>query len=331
MYASTRCLNQKRMFLGCYSLMLVPSMYGGLFYWITVMSFVKYIHLERFGTDEVDGINLGECHIFPKIDGTNSSVWLGENGLCFGSRNRELSFDNDNAGFAVWASNQQSLFELLAALPCGSRVFGEWLVPHSLKSYRDDAWRRFYVFDILVNETFLHYNEYKTLCDAYGVDYIPCICVAKNPDYEILSKEAEKNRYLIEENKGIGEGIVIKQYGYKNKFGRTTWAKVITNQFKDKHIKAMGGSVVSNAMVEDEIAKEFVSMHFVEKIISKIINEKGAFCSESIPALLGMAYHDLVTEELWQAIKKHKNPKIDFKALNSFCIKRVKELKPEFF
>ena len=32
------------------------------------MTFQKYMHLERFGTDEVDGINLGECHVFPKLD-----------------------------------------------------------------------------------------------------------------------------------------------------------------------------------------------------------------------------------------------------------------------
>lgn len=30
--------------------------------------FIKYPHLERFGTDEVDGINIGTCYIFPKID-----------------------------------------------------------------------------------------------------------------------------------------------------------------------------------------------------------------------------------------------------------------------
>ena len=26
--------------------------------------FLKYLHLERYGTDGVDGITLGECHIF---------------------------------------------------------------------------------------------------------------------------------------------------------------------------------------------------------------------------------------------------------------------------
>ena len=32
------------------------------------MDFRKYQHIERFGTTEVDGIELGKCYVFPKID-----------------------------------------------------------------------------------------------------------------------------------------------------------------------------------------------------------------------------------------------------------------------
>lgn len=42
------------------------------------MEFRKYQHVERFGTVETENIQVGVCYIFPKIDGTNSSVWLGE-------------------------------------------------------------------------------------------------------------------------------------------------------------------------------------------------------------------------------------------------------------
>lgn len=296
------------------------------------MSLIKYIHLERFGTDEVDGINLGRCHVFPKLDGTNASIWLENGQLCFGSRNRQITTDDDNQGFAAWAILQPALVDLLKSLPDGSRVYGEWLVPHSLKTYRDDAWRRFWVFDVLTADgEFMHYDEYSQACKQVGIDFIPCVLVAQNPTYEVLSTETEKNRFQIKENSGVGEGVVIKQYGWKNRFHRTTWAKLITNSFKDEHVKEMGCSVVSIKMMEDAIAEEFVTEHMVEKIIAKIRGEQGAFSARSIPQLLGMAFHDLVTEELWQAIKQHKNPKIDFKSLNHFTIARVKRLKPELF
>ena len=61
------------------------------------MQFKKYQHVERFGTDKVDGIENGECYIFPKIDETNCSVWLDNEGnIKAGSRNNELTLEFDN-------------------------------------------------------------------------------------------------------------------------------------------------------------------------------------------------------------------------------------------
>lgn len=292
---------------------------------------IKYCHLERFGTDAVDGINIGECHIFPKIDGTNASFWW-DGGFQCGSRNRVLAVDDDNAGFMQWALLQDNLRELAQGNP-HLRFYGEWLVPHSLKTYRDEAWRKLYVFDVLnvVTGEFLHYDEYSFLLNEFDVDFIPCILKSNNPTYEILLKATENNRFLLKENSGVGEGIVIKQYGWRNRFGVQTWAKLVTNTFKDEHIKEMGGAVVNAKLVEEEIAEEFITSHVVDKIIAKIRNEAGAFAARDIPRLLGEAFHDLVTEELWTALKKHKNPKIDFKTLNHCAIRRVKALQPALF
>lgn len=293
--------------------------------------FIKYPHLERFGTDEVDGINVGTCHVFPKIDGTNASVWMDEGLMRFGSRNRELTRQDDNAGFANWAWEQRPLRTLLLRHP-SLRLYGEWLVPHSLKTYREDAWRKFYVFDVMhADGTFLNYDAYSDLLSEFGVDFIPCMTKAINPTYEVLLECSKRNLFLIEDGKGVGEGIVIKQYGWTNRFQRTTWAKLITNTFRDEHIKVMGGSVHVTRMVEEDIAEEFVTKHSIDKIVAKIRTEKGQFGSKDIPQLLGTAFHELVVEELWNAIKKHKNPKIDFKTLNTFVINRVKALMPELF
>ena len=119
--------------------------------------FTKYMHLERLGTEEVDGIEFGTTYVFPKLDGTNAQLWVNEAlKLCAGSRNRELSIENDNAGFYNWAITQEIFINFF---DCHSHLhlYGEWLVPHSLQTYRDDAWRRFYVFDVWdsVNKRYL--------------------------------------------------------------------------------------------------------------------------------------------------------------------------------
>lgn len=94
------------------------------------MGFKKYQHIERFGKPDVYTIENGECYVFPKIDGTNSSVWLENGEIKAGSRNRELSLDNDNAGFYNYIINDNSILNYLTKHPT-HRLFGEWLVPHS--------------------------------------------------------------------------------------------------------------------------------------------------------------------------------------------------------
>ena len=300
----------------------------------TISNFLKYPHLERFGTDEVDGINIGKCYVFPKIDGTNASFWwdADKQTLACGSRNRHLSMDEDNQGFMAWAVKQQAIIELAKAHP-DLVFYGEWLVPHSLKTYRDDAWRNLYIFDVLSrsNGNFLHFDAYSPLLKSFGVDFVPCMGVGQNPTYDVLCGWRDRNTYLLQDGTGAGEGIVIKQYGWKNRFARTTWAKLVTNSFRDAHVKEMGGAVINSKMIEEEIADEFVTAHMVEKIVAKIRNDQGQFGSRNISQLLGMTFHDLVVEELWEAVKKHKNPKIDFRTLNNCAIARVKRLKPELF
>jgi len=297
------------------------------------MEFEKYMHLERFGTAEVEGIELGLCYIFPKIDGTSGSVWWND-GVQAGSRRRHLVYgEGDNAGFREWAEKDKNLLLLLGRNKM-LRLFGEWLVPHSIRTYRHDAWRKFYVFDVFHHERecFLSYDEYKPILDQYGVEYIPTLCTIKNPSYENLIKEVENNHFLIQEGKGSGEGIVVKNYDFQNRFGRVCWAKIVTNSFKEKHAKEMGApNKVVKQMIEQSIVDEFVTKHLVEKTYDKIRVENNGWKSKYIPRLLQTVFYDLVNEEAWNFVKKHRNPVINFKTLNTVCVMKIKELKPDLF
>lgn len=64
------------------------------------MKYRSYDHVERLGHEDTDGLTIGKVHVFPKLDGTNAVVWWdGERVRC-GSRRREISIEDDNAGFA---------------------------------------------------------------------------------------------------------------------------------------------------------------------------------------------------------------------------------------
>ena len=299
------------------------------------MIFNKYMHIERFGTEEVEQIELGECFVFSKIDGTNGSVWLDENKIIqAGSRNRWLSEGNsDNAGFREYIKTQQNILNFLL-VNSNYRLVGEWLVPHSLNTYRTDAWRKFYVFDVIdeSNETFryLTYDEYKPLLDEAKIDYIPCIKKITNGTYDDFVKIMNENNYLIEDGKGVGEGIVIKRYDYVNKFGRVTWAKLITSEFKEKHIKEMGTGTLERSLIEKEITDKYITIEFIDKVYNKMILNDG-WSSKRIPQLLMTTYYELVKEESWNFVKEFKQPIINYKTLNHFVINKVKELKKELF
>ena len=305
------------------------------------MEFRQYMHIERFGTDEVADIDIGQCWIFSKIDGTNASTWVGnDERICAGSRKRELSEDSDNHGFYKTITQDPRIIEFFEAYP-DLRLFGEWLVPHTVKSYRDDAWRHFYVFDVMAfwpNDDgteyprYMPYDVYQPLLEEFKIDYLAPIAKIKNPTYEKLVSLLDKTTCLVQDGKGPGEGIVVKNYDYFNKYGRMTWAKIVRSEFKEQFHKAMGPTEIKEkGILEEKIALEFVTQAMVDKVHAKIVSEMDGWRSEYIPRLLNTVYHDLITEEMWNIVKKLKKPTVNFGMLLSFTTRRIKVLKPELF
>lgn len=303
------------------------------------MSFLRYPHLEKLGNVEVESIEFGTAYVFPKLDGTNASMWLQDSGYGYlearyGSRNRQLTLENDNAGFMAAMEGPQGdpYRNLLSSLP-ELRLYGEWLVPHTLKDYRDDAWRRFYVFDVFdnVKERFLSYEEYKPLLDRFGVDYIPCIKIIKNGTREMFLHEIGNARFMLKEDAKTAEGIVIKNYAWENKFKRQTWAKIIAGEFKDDFHKQWGPNEQENRPNEEILVDKIVTPQLVEKEYAKIVVEENGWSSKHIPRLLETVFRCVVVEELYSCWKDIKHGTINGKSLKAFTYQRVKQLKPELF
>ena len=293
------------------------------------MDFQKYQHIERFGaSDAVLDIEKGTCYVFPKIDGTCSQVYLRDGALCAGSRNRELTQEDDNAGFYAAMLKDGRAMRYLSKHPA-HRLFGEWLVPHSLRTYRNDAWRRFYVFDVCEEDDpgfrYLPYGEYQPLLEEFGLDYIPLIKTITNGDYESFTRCLDENKFLIQDGMGIGEGIIIKNYDYRNKYGRQTWAKIVTSEFLEKHKQEVP------RVIEQDIVDMFVTQAFVEKEYAKISLAQDGWRPKDIPRLFNTVYHELICEEMWNICKKFKNPTVNFGTLNYLVREKIKQVKPEIF
>lgn len=304
------------------------------------MEFQRYMSLKRYGRAEVDGIDIGRCFIFPKIDGTNSSCWLGEDGIVYaGSRNRLLNEtrEGDNAGFCKWVRSQENILKFFEDYP-KLRLYGEFLVPHTVKTYRESAWRNFYVFDVYdhVANKLLSYEEYKDILESYEIECVPPLAIINNPTEEqLIHIMKENNTYLIEDGQGVGEGIVIKNYEYTNRFGNVIWAKMVTNEFKEIHRKTMGTNEIENPTVEEAIIDRLCTESFIQKEYSKILlmldNKYIVFNNKYIPMLLHTIYSEFIQEEMLEIIKQFKNPTINFKRLQVLCFNKIKSTLKEVF
>lgn len=316
----------------------------------------KYEHLERLGHRNNRLIEIGEVWIFPKVDGTNASVWSdGETVFC-GSRNRTLSLDNDNAGFMAWVmSDEGQAVRDFAVNNPHLILYGEWLVPHTLKTYRMEAWRRFYVFDVYDRPTghYLPYETYSVVLEEESIDFLRPLCTITNPTQDQLKAQVEMNTYLIAEGAGLGEGIVAKNYAWREPHRDQVWAKVVRNEFKEKNAEEFGfARKQGRTVVEFEIADFFVTPTLVGKTLAKVLvevandlNEPGVdpsmpdfqnymfanYRGRIIPQLLGRVWHDVITEEIWNILKKFKNATIDFKLLRGQVTNATKQYTPDLF
>ena len=320
------------------------------------MEFRKYDHVERFGHSDVTGIDAGLVHVFPKLDGTNASLWLTDaedHGphLHAGSRTRVLEEGADNAGFLAWMkSNELPLITVLMDNDLHAcRVYGEWLVPHTLKTYREEAWRRFWIFDVWHWEDgYLPFDRWAEPLRAAGFDVVDPLCTIENPTEDQLRHQVELNTYLIADGAGVGEGIVLKNYAWRNQHGRQPWAKIVRNEFKEENRRAFGTPELRGSYeVEAALAEEYVTPTLVAKTRAKIVlalkhsNSKTMaftqrhveehYRKQMIPRLLQTVYSDVLQEELPAAVKKYRDPTINFKRFRAQCVRFTKRYAADLF
>ena len=298
-----------------------------------MQTFVKYQHICRLNEDETEGLlEGGTCSLFPKIDGACSSIWFdtaNDNyGIQCGSRNHQLSSTNTNQGFWKYVQDNKDKFLELFLRHQDIILYGEWLIPHSLKTYLHDAWKKFYVFDVYEDGKYLHYDEYSKLLAKYDIEFIPELVRVEHPTIEVIHSFLDKNNYLMQED-CVGEGIVIKNYDFINKYGRQVWAKVVTSEFKCRDSKEFRhkNKLGEFNTIENQIVDCYVTEAFVEKTKAKILNQRETgWRAEYTAELLGRCFSELIKEESFNMVKKFKMPTIDYKKLNSILVSKAKQV-----
>ena len=287
---------------------------------MTTFAFREFEKIHRLGKEEVEGILEGECLIQEKIDGANTSIWKDGTGtLRFASRKQEITSGFN--GFIDYVNSNKNISKLLEDSPY-YRLYGEWLVPHTV-NYNKDSYKKWYMYDIYdnYNDTFCDPSDVVNYADCYNILYPYTKYAINNPTIEYL-----KELVGISSLGDKGEGIVIKNHKFINRWGNRCYAKLVSQEFlEDNALVFDSNSKASESYTEMYFVNKYMQKSRVNKICQKLQPEISERLDlKHIPRIINTAYYDMISEEAWEIAKANKV--VNFSRLKTLCLKKAKLL-----
>lgn len=237
----------------------------------------KFMDIERFKDKYIDGFNVGDhIQISEKIDGSNAAIrYDAETDTVIAqSRNNILGLQNNLRGFWEWTQTLDKN-KVKSILGDNLVLFGEWLVPHSVK-YPDSAYNKAYFYDVYDTEKQEYYpqDRVKEIVDVLGLIYVPVFYDGKFISWEhcmsFVGKTALGGEY--------GEGCVIKNETRLNDKNTKLpfYTKIVGEKFaetKAHKVKVVDPNKLAEIEQNTELAKTIVTKARVEKILHKFVDE----------------------------------------------------------
>mgnify|MGYP000922987051 CR=1 FL=1 len=234
----------------------------------------KYTDVVRLGKSQTANvIQEGDyISITEKIDGANSSFILddaSELGVSCYSRNTPLSEENRLRGFYDWVLN--NIIPIKNKLNPNYRYFGEWLVSHKVV-YKPEMYNNFYLFSIWDEEKqeYLPDEIVKSEANKLNIQTVTYFYEGKYISFEHLMSFVGKSDKTLEPNDG--EGVVVKNNNYKDKYGNQVFVKLVSEKFAEVQKQKLP----KNPNVDSELIgkiKSVLTEARVDKLIHKLVDE----------------------------------------------------------
>lgn len=230
----------------------------------------KFMDIVRLGHKTTLGV-LGENDnivIQEKIDGANASFRRVGNELVAFSRNHQLTPENNLGGFYEYVQG------LDIHIGEGLIFFGEWTNPHKVK-YPEHQ-KKFFLYDIYDIESgkYLHFDFVKAIGESLGLNLVPVFYEGKYESFEHLQSFVGKTALGgklgdIE----TGEGIVVKNPDYVDRFGNQIFVKLVTDAFREVQSQKAPKNPVIELTQEQTFVNQTVTDARVEKFLHKFVDE----------------------------------------------------------
>lgn len=259
----------------------------------------KYNSIDRHGKRGTHLTVEGEPHIvlMEKLDGANSSVEMVNGELKCYSRNAQLDESNNLRGFYNWA---QDHFMRVGDgwFNDGLVLYGEWLVRHKL-DYGENA-NKFYLFDVYdkIKEEYVSINRVKALAEAHNLLLAPIFYEGDFQSIEHIQSFVGKS--MLGE---IGEGVVCKNIGYRDRFGNQVFTKFVSDEFTELQ-KTKRHKISSTTDPLSDFIQSTLTEARVSKMIHKLVDEGlliEDYAIEDMGTILkqlgSSVYEDIIKEE----------------------------------
>lgn len=272
------------------------------------MTHKSFMDIKRLQEDFKLGFNKGDFIVIQeKIDGANCAVRYDPetDSIIAQSRKNILSIENNLRGFYEWTQtlNKENIKRIL-----GNSIilFGEWLVPHSVK-YPEDKYNHAYFYDVYDTDTgmYLPQDKVEAIISELGLTYVPLFYVGEFVSW----KECMKFVGRTELGGEYGEGIVVKNQTRLNDPDnrKPFYVKIVGEKFsetKGHKIKEVDPEKIKNMEDNRKLAETIVTEARVTKLLNKFVDEGilpenwGATDMPIIAKNLGKAvYEDCIKEE----------------------------------
>lgn len=298
----------------------------------------KFTHVERLGKEETEGILNGTCFFSPKLDGTNALAWCQNGEVHAGSRTREITIEKDNAGFCRWLhSEDEEAVALREMLKTNVHliVYGEFGVGRvaNMKDYDEQAKDKLWIFDMFdtIQQEYVHPRIVRQVCEGCGLTnwHVPYVQY-ENPSMEDVINFAERNHFLRTHAETPGEGVVIRNPDFRNKWGNYVIAKVVRDEFLQSKSKPKDKLSSKRVGSEQEIINHYVTDAELAKAKAKItlalgLDEFDKKNGKCVGMYLNLVFNDAVLAEITDICKRWKRPVINFQELNNLCSIKARE------
>lgn len=291
----------------------------------------KYMDIVRLGHKVTFGVlNEGDDIIIQeKLDGANASFRRDGDIIRVYSRNNELSEENTLRGFYTWVQTNIDV----ASLEEDEVYIGEWLVKHKI-DYGENL-KKFFLYDVYITSTheYAHYSLVDAVASSLGIPVAPRFYVGKYQSFEHLQSfvgRTDLGGKLGEIE--TGEGVVVKNYDYKDRYGRQVFVKLVTDAFREIQSQKAPKNPNRPQTVESEFVSTYLTEARVEKMIHKLVDEgilDEAFGIEDIGTILknlgNRIKDDLLKEELDSLPKDYEEKELG-RAIGKLLPTQVKNI-----